>query len=196
MRDPNERNDFCRDIGSAPVAPVTSIEALVIPATTLILRALLVGISLVAATGSPIAEAGPGYPAILDVCEAGTLEEAAIRGGRLGWPATPPEDQKLRNWRTSFERHNGGTVRIVAWDRDARDALSYWVASGPNAHAACNFSTDRTGLLEALRDRLGPPDTSETHGVTASAFWRRGGREVSFTQVGARNAVNVLIRRG
>lgn len=81
------------------------------------------------------AQAGGGFAAILDVCEATTLDEAAARGGRLGWPAAAED----RDWRTRFERHNGGPVRVVGWRRSAREGdglLSYWVVSGPNAHAA------------------------------------------------------------
>lgn len=128
------------------------------------------------------------------MCEATTLDEAAIRGGRLGWPAAPED----RQWRAGFERYNGGTVRVVGWRRGAREGdglLSYRVASGPNAHAACTFSTDRPGLLEALRDRYGAPDTFEETGDIASAFWRRGGSEVSFTRVGASSGLS-LSRRG
>lgn len=160
----------------------------------LIFRALLAGAALFAATGSLTAEAGSGLAVILDVCEATTLDEAAIRGGRLGWPAAPED----RDWRTNFERYNGGTVRAVGWRRGAgkSEGLSYWVASGPNAHAACAFSTDCPGLLETLRDRLGAPDTFEEQGDIATAFWRRGGREASFTRVGARSSVTLLLRRG
>lgn len=166
-------------------------EVFVIRHATHILRAVLAGTALLSAM---TAEAGGGFAAILDVCEATTLDEAAIRGDRLGWPVAPED----RNWRTGFERHNGGTVRVVGWRRSARDGdglLSYWVASGPNAHTACAFSTDEAGLLEASRDRFGAPDTFEEQDGIVSAFWRRGGSEVSFTRVGASSSLN-LSRRG
>lgn len=127
------------------------------------------------------------------MCEATTLDAAAIRGGHLGWPALPED----RNWRAAFEQHNGGTVRVIGWRRGAREGdgvLSYWVASGPNAHVACAFLTDRRGLLEALRDRFGDADTFEVQGDIVSAFWRRGGREVSFTRVRASSTLNVSRR--
>jgi hypothetical protein len=133
---------------------------------------------------------GPDFTAILDVCEATTLDDAAIRGGHLGWP-TAPED---RNWRIAFEQHNGGTVRVVGWRRSAREGdgvLSCWVASGSNAHVACAFLTDRPGLLEALRNRFGVADKFEEQGDIVSAFWRRGGSEVSLTRVGMSSTLNV-----
>ncbi|MBX9932467.1 MAG: hypothetical protein K2Y56_13150 [Methylobacterium sp.] len=149
---------------------------------------------MVAAIDSLIAEYGPGFAAILDVCEATSLEEAAIRGGRLGWPVAPED----RDWRAGFERYEGGTVRVVGWRRGARGEdglLSYWVASGPNARTACAFSTDRPHLLGALRDRFGAPDTFEEQGDIVNAYRRRGGLEVSFTRIGASSSLSVA-RRG
>ncbi|WP_338661470.1 hypothetical protein VQH23_14610 [Pararoseomonas sp. SCSIO 73927] len=134
--------------------------------------------------------ASPDFAAIIDVCEATTLDEAADRGGRLGWPAAPED----RDWRAGFERHNGGPVRVVGWRRAEREGdglLSYWVASGRAPHRACSFATDRPGLLEALRDRFGPPDTIEEHGDIVSAFWRRGEAEVAFTRVGTSSGLNI-----
>ena len=134
------------------------------------------------------------FAAILYVCEAVTLEEAEARGERLGWPAAPDD----RNWRAAFERHNGGTVRLIGWRRGGREGdglLSYWVASGRNAHEACTFATDLPGLLEALRDRFGAPDTFDEHGEIVSAFWQRDGAEIYFTRVGKSTHVN-LSRRG
>lgn len=158
------------------------------------LRAVLAGVAWLAATVVPALGAGDEFAAILDVCEATTLDDAALRGERLGWPAAPED----HDWRIGFERHNGGSVRVVGWRRGAREGdglLSYWVASGPNAHVACAFSTDGPGLLEALRDRFGAPDTFEAQGDIVSAFWRRDGREVSFTRVGRISGLNVA-RRG
>lgn len=155
--------------------------------------ALAAFIALLTASSSLAAETGSALAVILDVCESTTLDEAAVRGGHLGWP-TAPED---RNWRTAFERHNGGTVRVVGWRRSAREGdglLSYWVASGPNAHVACAYLTDQPGLLEALRDRYGAPDTFDEQGDIVSAFWRRGGREVSLNRVGASSTLNVSRR--
>lgn len=133
------------------------------------------------------------FAAVLDVCDATTLDEARMRGGQLGWPLAPED----RNWIIGFERHNGGTVRVVGWRRGAHEGdglLSYWVASGPNAHTACAFSTDHPGLLDALRDRFGAPDTIDEHDEFVSAFWRRGSREVSFTRVATSSNVNLSRR--
>lgn len=160
----------------------------------LILRAVIAVAVSLAVMSAPTADTGPGFAAILDVCEASTLQEATIRGGHLGWPAASED----RNWRTSFERHNGGTVRVVSWRRGVREGdglLSFWVASGPSGHAACAFSTDRPGLLEALRGRFGAPDTFDEQDEIVSAFWRRGSSEVSFTRVGASSSLNIS-RRG
>lgn len=155
---------------------------------------MLAGILLPAAGSSLPAAPEAEFTAILDVCEATTLDEAAARGARLGWPAAPDDPE----WRAGFERHNGGTVRIVGWRRGAREGdglLSFWVATGPNAHTACGLATDRPGLPEALRDRFGVPDQSEDHGDIVSAFWRRGGTKVSFTRVGSASNLNLSRRR-
>jgi hypothetical protein len=159
----------------------------------LMLRAVPAVVALLAASGSLTAEPEPGFSAILDVCEATSLEQAAIRGGALDWPAAPDD----RDWRTSYERHNGGTVRVIGWRRGEREGdglLAYWVATGPNAHLACSFSTDHAGLLEALCDLFGAPDTFEEEGATVSALWRRGGREVSFTRVGVNSLLSLTSR--
>ncbi len=132
--------------------------------------------------------------AILDVCEATSLDEAANRGEQLGWPKAPED----RDWRAGFERHNGGPVQVVGWRRIEREGdglLSYWVASGRHPHTACSFSTDQPGLLEALRDRFGTPDTFEEHDDIVSAFWKRGEAEISLTRVGASSSLNIS-RRG
>lgn len=152
--------------------------------------AILAGIVLPTAGGSLSTPAETEFTAVLDVCEATTLDEAAARGIRLGWPAAA-EDW---NWRASFERHNGGTVRVVGWRRGEREAeglLAFWVASGANAHTACVLATERPGLFEALRDHFGVPDQSEDRGDIVSAFWRRGGAEVSFTRVGTSSNLNL-----
>lgn len=160
---------------------------------TPVFQAVLVAVAAFAVTSTQAAEAGPKFAAILDVCEARTLDEATIRGGQLGWPVAPED----RAWRTGFERHNGGTVRVAGWRRGPRDGdglLSFWVASGPNAHTACTVAIDRPGLLEALRDRFGAPDTLDGQDDVVSAFWRRGGREIAFTRVGASTSLNLSHR--
>lgn len=137
---------------------------------------------------------GTQFSTILDVCEAVTLDEAAIKAERLGWPVAPED----RDWRANFQRYNGGTVSIVSWRRSEREGdgmLSYWVASGPNAHRACVFATDQSGLFEALRARFGTPNTYEGQGDNVNAFWQRAGTEISFTRVGVSRLLN-LSRRG
>jgi len=160
----------------------------------IVLATLLACAVLSAAGSSPAMSTSADFAAILDVCEAISLDEATNRGGRLGWP-TAPED---RDWRAGFERHNGGPVHVVGWRRAEREGdglLSYWVASGRDPHRACSFTTDQPGLLDALRDRFGTPDTIEEHGDIVSAFWRRGEAEVSLTQVGTSSSLT-LSRRG
>jgi hypothetical protein len=161
---------------------------------TMALCALLACALPPGAGGAPALGAEAGFSSVLDVCDAVTLDEAAARGALLGW-AVAPED---RGWRTAFERHNGGTVRVVGWRRGEREGdgmLSYWAASGPSAHRACSFSTQQPGLLDALRGRFGDPETLEEQGDIVSAFWRRTEAEVSFTRVGASSGV-VVSRRG
>lgn len=143
---------------------------------------------------SPTSAAEQEFATIIGVCEATTLDEAEIRGGRLGWPLAPEED----DWRAGFEKHNGGAVRVVGWRRSSGggdERLSYWVASGPNAHTACAFSTDRPGLLEALRGRFGAPETLEEQDDIVSASWRQNGRQVSFTRVGTNSIFNLSSRK-
>lgn len=161
---------------------------------TIALCAILPCAVLPAAGGAQVAGTGNGFSTILDVCDATTLDEAAGRGERLGWPAAPED----RAWRARFERYNGGTVRVISWRRSEREGdglLSYWVASGPNAHRACAFTTSQPQLLEAMRGRFGTPDTFEEQGDIVSAFWQRADAEISFTRVGASSLLN-LSRRG
>jgi hypothetical protein len=106
--------------------------------TAAIVLANLLTCAVLSAAGSWSAmSASADFTAILDVCEATSLDEATNRGGRLGWPAAPED----RDWHAGFERHNGGPVHVVGWRRTEREGdglLSYWVASGaiPTGRAA------------------------------------------------------------
>lgn len=160
---------------------------------TIAFWAALAGTISPTAGGAPAVSTGIEFSTILDVCEALTLDEAATKGERLGWPVASED----REWRASFERHNGGPVQIVGWrqgEREGDGLLSYWVASGPNAHRACAFSTDQPGLFESLRSRFGNPDTYEQKGDIISAFWQRVGADVSFTRVGMSSVLNLSRR--
>ncbi|MCR9058436.1 MAG: hypothetical protein NXI02_13960 [Rhodobacteraceae bacterium] len=132
---------------------------------------------------------------LFDICEASTVDEAAAKGEKLGWQRM--SDAQLEEWRASFVGYNGGSVEVLGWQQETPGAavsLSFWIATGPNAHKACSFSTKQPGdLLEAISERLGSPDSlnkDDALGVV-SASWKRDGAEYYFSQVGSSVAVNV-----
>ena len=129
---------------------------------------------------------------LLDICEAHTLEAAAVTGDELGWQRLDDPE-----WRASFVAYNGGSVEVVGWRRERAgkdETLSFWVAVGPNAHRACAYSTTESAqMLSALSKRLGEPDSLEANDAMEmiSAWWTRGERQYSFTQVGSSAAINI-----
>ena len=134
---------------------------------------------------------------LLDLCASTTVADAASKGDVLGWPRMT--DAQTKSWRTSFLRFNGGSVSVVGWKRPqaaGETLLSFWIATGPNAHRACTYTaTDTSGLLDALTSQLGKPDSLDTNEVSTSAHWQDGQRETSFTQVKAGSAlINVSYR--
>lgn len=136
---------------------------------------------------------------LLDICAASSVAAAASKGDGLGW--TRLTDAQRDEWRRNFLAYNGGTLEHVGWRRDPgseTESLSFWVAAGPNGHTACAYSAAASaGLLEALTERLGKPDTLDKTEISksVSAVWAHGAVEYYFTQVGARMGVNISRRR-
>ncbi len=124
---------------------------------------------------------------LLDLCASTTVADAAVKGDVLGWPRMT--DAQTRSWRLSFLHFNGGSVSSVGWKRPqaaGETLLSFWIATGPNAHRACSYTaTDATGLLDALTRQLGAPASLNTSEVSTSAHWQHGQREITFVQVNA-----------
>ncbi len=142
-------------------------------------------------SGTAVAMSAPvSADLLLDICRAPTLEEAARLGDGLGW--SRQTDAETQEWRTSFNAYNGGSVNVVGWrsgEADDAQILAYWVSDGPNVHTACAYSAPSAdSLLDALRERLGPPDSLEHHEELemTSAWWTRGSLAYSFNQVGSR----------
>lgn len=132
---------------------------------------------------------------LLDICAAATVEAASLKGDMLGWSRL--SDAQVDDWRRHFLIYNGGTVDVVGWRRDPdsdEEAVSFWIADGPNSHKACTYSTaSGNGLLEALSERLGKPDTLDKNDVadSVSSFWQRNSVDYSFTQIGARSLLSI-----
>jgi hypothetical protein len=132
---------------------------------------------------------------LFSVCEAPTVGAAAGEGDELGWQRLT--DAETEEWRTSFVGYNGGSVELVGWRREqggAAESLSFWIAVGPNGHKACTYSTARpAGLLDALSERLGPPDTVDKNDAieSISAWWTRDEIAFSFVQVGSSALVSI-----
>lgn len=132
---------------------------------------------------------------LLAICEAPDVQAATVQGDKLGWQRLTEAEKK--EWRTHFVGYNGGSVEAVGWRRESAgqtDSLSFWVAVGPNGHKACTYSTARPGgLLGALSARLGAPDTLDKEDAIEmiSAYWKQGGVEYSFTQIGSSATVAV-----
>lgn len=131
---------------------------------------------------------------LFDICAAPTVQAAAVKGDELGWRRTI-HDAKTDEWRTNFVAYNGGSVDVVDWRREQADgieSLSFWIATGPNKHKACAYSTPMpAGLLDALSERLGKPDNLEKNDVLVSAWWKRGEIVYSFTQVGSSASITI-----
>lgn len=132
---------------------------------------------------------------LLDICEARTVEAASAKGDALGWRRMA--DAETEEWRTNFVAYNGGSVDLVGWRREqagGTELLSFWIAVGPNGHRACAYSTtEPAGILGALSERLGEPDSLEENDAIdlISAWWTRGDRQYSFAQVGSSVAINI-----
>lgn len=132
---------------------------------------------------------------LLDICAAPTVQAAAHRGDEIGWPRLANAETK--EWRTNFVAYNGGSVDIVGWRREQANGvelLSFWVAAGPNGHKACAYSTQTpAGLLDALSERLGAPDSFDKNDAieSVSASWTRGAIQYSFAQVGSSAVINI-----
>lgn len=132
---------------------------------------------------------------LLAICEAPSVQVAAIEGDKLGWQRMT--DAETKEWRTHFLSYNGGSVEAVGWRRksaDQSDLLSFLIATGPNGHKACTYSTTKPdGLLDALSASLGAPDTQTKEDAVEmiSAYWKRREVEYSFTQVGSSATIAV-----
>jgi hypothetical protein len=132
---------------------------------------------------------------LLNICEAPTVQAAMVKGDELGWQRLTDADTE--DWRRHFVAYNGGSVDVVGWrgqKADEAESLSFWVATGPNGHKACAYSTARpAGFLDALSERLGAPDSLEKNEAIESitAWWKRGAVEYSFVQVGSSAVINI-----
>ncbi|MEH0293418.1 hypothetical protein V6R98_12595 [Agrobacterium sp. CCNWLW71] len=132
---------------------------------------------------------------LLNICEAPTVQTAMVKGNELGWQRLT--DAETEEWRRSFVADDGGSVDVVGWRREEVgrvESLSFWLATGPNGHKACAYSTSRpAGFLDALSERLGAPDNLDKNDAIESttAWWRRGAVEYSFVQVGSSAVVNI-----
>lgn len=115
---------------------------------------------------------------LLDICEAPTVQAAMVKGDELDWRRLTDAD--IEEWRRHFVGYNGGSVDVVGWrgEKDGRaESLSFWVATGPNGHKACAYTTPRpAGFLDTLSERLGAPDNLDKNDAIESttAGWKRG----------------------
>lgn len=147
----------------------------------------------------PISEAAVAIPPtptvaqLLDICLSSTVSEAAAKGSALGWDRM--RDQETAAWRRSFLAYNGGSVDVIGWRRGENEGaglLSFWIAKGANSHRACSYSlAGPSALLDALTEHLGTPDTLDKSGSGATAYWKKGAMEVSFSQFGSSTDVNI-----
>jgi hypothetical protein len=150
-------------------------------------------LGMIFATGSVAAMPALTAAQLFDVCGSSTISEAAAKGDSLGWPRMT--DAQLEEWRSSFVAYNGGSVQVLAWrrgEKDGDDSLSFWIARGPNGHRACSYSTaSPAGLLDALSEHFGAPDTLDKYEFGATATWKRDTAEIYFSQVGSRAGVTI-----
>lgn len=160
--------------------------------TMAIVSAVVVLFSSAASAAAPVEMT---VDRLIDICTVSSIKDASAKGDALGWQRTPQAD--MSEWRSAFVKYNGGSVDVVGWDRapsDHTDTLSFWVAVGPNAHQACAYSTKRpAGLMDALKARLGSPDTFDKMEEieTVTAFWKKNGMEYAFAQVGSAASIHI-----
>ncbi len=157
-------------------------------------RALAVVVSvetlMAAASGQSVA-----FPVaqIAHICASATIREASERSGPLAWMRVPDSD--LEEWRSRFVEHNKLDVQVVAWresEQEGADALSFWIAPGPEGHKACYYTTAHSeGLLEALTAQFGAPASLDRYEHATIAHWKDGGVETSFSEVGSHAGVNI-----
>ena len=137
---------------------------------------------------------------LIDLYAAPTVAAAAVIGDALGWERLTEADTE--EWRRHFLAYNMGTVDHVGWRRETasgRESLSFWIATGPNAHKACSYSaTASNAMLEGLTARLGPPDTLDKNEdiQMTTAWWTVGAVDYALTQIGTTSTVSVGPRGG
>lgn len=138
----------------------------------------------------------PSLAQILEICHATTVAEATAKGDALGW--TRMTDADTASWRNGFVRHNGGTVEQVGWQRgpaEGDDALSFWIATGPNRHQACTYTPSNQGaLVRALTERYGQPVSTDSNEFGMMVQWNDGRHEVIYSRFGNAGGMTSLDR--
>ncbi|MCP2137509.1 hypothetical protein J2S28_004612 [Rhizobium sp. SLBN-94] len=136
---------------------------------------------------------------LLDICEAPTVQAVVVKGDELDWQRLT--DANIGEWRRSFVGYNGGSADVVGWrDEKAGKAqlLSFWIATGPNGHKACAYTTPTpASFMDALSERFGAPDNIDKNDVIESvtAGWKRGAVDYSFVQIGSSAVINMSSSR-
>jgi hypothetical protein len=160
------------------------------------MRRTILWLAFVACIPCAHAQANPSaitLDQLFNICESRSVSESASRGEQLGWQRL--SEAEFDEWRSAFVNYNGGSVEVIGWRRgepERSDSLSFWVAEGPNGHKACYYSaSDAAGLLEALSQRIGKPDSLDKNEVVISAHWKTGSSEVYYSQAGAGALVNI-----
>lgn len=133
---------------------------------------------------------------IVDICESTTIAEATVKGDAQGWERA--NEKLIETWKTAFRNYNGGSVEVIGWRRGENEGdglMSFWIATGPEAHKACAYSVSgQTGLPEALEKHFGPPDSKGTYDFGETAFWKKGRQEVTFSRTGSGALINIAYR--
>jgi hypothetical protein len=149
------------------------------------------GVVIGALLAAGLATAGMPAPMtsaqVFDFCDSQTIAEAEAKGNKLGWQRMT--DSELQVWRTGFLSYNGGLVEVLGWRRggsEGDDLLSFWIARGPSNHRVCAYSIARpASLLDDLSEHFGIPTSLNKYKFGATAIWKLGQREVSFSQIGS-----------
>ncbi|WP_284778545.1 hypothetical protein [Agrobacterium sp. lyk4-40-TYG-31] len=51
---------------------------------------------------------------------ASDIQDVSAKGGELGWQRMSEADTS--EWRSAFQRYNGGSVEVVGWKREQSDS--------------------------------------------------------------------------
>lgn len=152
-------------------------------------RGTLAALLFLALAITPLQAAEVTPDQYFEVCDSTNMQAALTKAESFGWKQVP--DAELADWRRGYEQYNSVTVEVASWrNGDEADAqiVSFWIASGANAHRACTYNANReSGLRQALIERYG-----EVADATPDlVYWALGKTQAGYSRSGTAVYVNI-----